>query len=210
MQRPSIAPIIEARLDTNIVESCRYIRDDPENEPQRSPRLTHNHGDILACQSQSNHAPEVDHPVYNKCAMPICNWIAIRNVSDFCVTCDWVCVGKINLKSHGDEGVCKGEEEVRRYCCKPSPENQLVEVQLQKDQLSKCHHVRLRFAHRWMTFRLQILHVYGQVEREREKGYDDQVYSSKQSRWLYNAREARLTDQPDTNSRNSDIWIEWP
>lgn len=130
MQRPRIAPIVEMRLNINVVESRRHVRDNPENEPQRSPRLSYNHRNVLACQSQSNHAEEIDHPVYKKCAVPICDRIAICNVSDFCVTRDGVRVCEVDLEGHGDEGVCEGKEKVGCYCCKPSPEDQLVEVEL--------------------------------------------------------------------------------
>lgn len=108
MQWPCISPIVKVRLNINVVKSRRHIRYDPEDEPKCSPGLSHNHRDVFACQSQRNHAPEVEHPIYNKCAVPICDWIAICNVRDLCVTRDWVRVGKVDLEGHGNEGVCEG------------------------------------------------------------------------------------------------------
>lgn len=133
MQRPRISPIVEVRLDINVIESCRHVRDNPENEPKRSPRLSHNHRDVLTSQSQRNHAPEIEHPVYNKCAVPVCDWIAERYVRDLCLTRDRVRVCEVDLEGHGDEGVCEREEEVGCYRCEPSPEDQLIEMELKKN-----------------------------------------------------------------------------
>ena len=37
VQRPRVAPVVEVRLDSNVVKSRRDIRDDPEDEPHPRP-----------------------------------------------------------------------------------------------------------------------------------------------------------------------------
>lgn len=48
VQRPRVPPVVETRLDVNIVKRRRHICNHPEDEPQPRPRLSHYHGDVFA------------------------------------------------------------------------------------------------------------------------------------------------------------------
>lgn len=50
IQRPGVSIPIEAWLDLDIVERGTNIADDPKDQLYAHPRLTNEHGDILARQ----------------------------------------------------------------------------------------------------------------------------------------------------------------
>lgn len=108
MQRPSVAPTVKRRRDLNVIEGRRHIRNNPEDQEQPHPRHTHNHCCVLTGQAQRDHAEEIQHPVYQECAMTICDRVSVRNVCDLGLASDRVVVREIDLEGHGDERVGKG------------------------------------------------------------------------------------------------------
>lgn len=65
-QRPCITPFEKCRCQLQSIESSRNIRDDPEYKPKRRPRLTDQHGHILASETQCSHAYPIQHPIDDK------------------------------------------------------------------------------------------------------------------------------------------------
>ena len=115
MQRPRVPPIIELGRQVQRVETRRYVSDDPEDEPHGRPGLTDDHGDVLAGETQGDHAHAVDHPVDDKGAFTI----GFRVLGD--LGGGGAIVGERDLKSQRDEGVGKGEEEIGRDGGGPAP-----------------------------------------------------------------------------------------
>jgi len=149
MQRPSVTPVIEPRRQRNWIEARRHITDNPEDQPERRPRHTDDHRNILARQTQRYHTHVIDHPIDREGAVPVCG----SRVRDFGVWCCWS--GEWDLEGEGDERVEEREEEVGCNSCYPAPDNQLVEV------------------YGSVALGLNKLHVDGKVEGETEERDDD-------------------------------------
>lgn len=62
VQRPGITPIIESRCQSDRVERCRYICDDPKYQPKRHPVSANDHSNVFARESQCNHANKIQDP----------------------------------------------------------------------------------------------------------------------------------------------------
>ena len=76
MQRPSIPPPVETRRDLDVVERCRDVGDDPEDQEQAHPGLPNDHGHVFACEAESDHADEVEHPVHGECAVAVSDGVS--------------------------------------------------------------------------------------------------------------------------------------
>ena len=151
MQRPRIPPIIPLRAQVQRVERGRDISDDPENQPHGRPRLSNDHGDVFARDSQSHHAHEVDHPIHHKRTFAVRVWVRgngrVRGVV----------IGKRDLKSEGDQAVGEGHEEVGEHGADPADDDEFPELDGR------------------VSFRGDEFAVDGQVEGEAEEGEDDEV-----------------------------------
>lgn len=151
MQGPGIAPIVELGRQLDRVEARRYIRNDPEDQPHGRPRLPDQHCHILAREAQRNHAHEINHPVYHKCAFAERVGV-FGNLGR--------CSGRIrerNLESKRNQRIGKRHETVGNNGGRPAPYDELPEFQ------------------RRVACRDEKFHVDWQIEGEREKGNDDQV-----------------------------------
>lgn len=123
MQRPSIAERVERRDDLEGVKRGSDIGNDPEDEPQRRPRLANDHGHVLAGEAQGDHAEEVDHPP---------DWErseAVRGRIEGDLDARRGRLPERDLHREGDERVAQGHEEVRYQCRYPPPDDKLPEVQ---------------------------------------------------------------------------------
>ena len=69
IQRPRIFSLEEARRQRDGIEARAGVRDGPEYQPKRCPRLPDHHGDVLKCEAQRYHADEGQHPVYREGAV---------------------------------------------------------------------------------------------------------------------------------------------
>ena len=56
VERPRVAPVEEMRAQLDRVETRADVRNHPEDEPHRCPRLTDDHGNVLARQAKSGHS----------------------------------------------------------------------------------------------------------------------------------------------------------
>ncbi len=123
MQRPSIPPSIKPRRQFNSVEASRDVTDDPEDQPQRRPRLPDRHRDVLARQPERDHADEVDHPVDGEGAAAV----GVRVLSDFGVRSGGVVEG--DLEGQRYHRVGERQEEVDRDGGHPAPDDGLPEAE---------------------------------------------------------------------------------
>lgn len=195
VQRPRIAPPVESRSNLDIVESSRYVRNDPKDQEQTHPRHTHNHSHVLTRQAQRNHTAKVQHPIDHKRRAAKCHRIAFALDSDLGVTSHGVGIPKVDLERHTDEGVGEREHKVSRESSTPAPDDELSELE------------------RWVIGRGDVLHVDRHVEREAEETYDDKIYNRIIS--IFTCAKAllgieKLTNQADRNGRDTGVWEKWP
>src|SRR5690349_21521255 len=66
MHWPRISPFVEGWCEFQGIETCRDIRDDPEDEPQGSPGCPEHHSHVLTRKTESSHADPVAHPINYK------------------------------------------------------------------------------------------------------------------------------------------------
>ena len=102
LQWPRPAPIEEPGCELDGVERCRHVTNDPEDQPQGSPRLTDDHRDVLGCKAKRKHAQEVEHPVDWKRAFA--KGVGVLSNSDVVVR---EVVAEWNLESEADKRVSK-------------------------------------------------------------------------------------------------------
>lgn len=164
MQRPRIAPIVPLGRQVQGVEGSRHVCDDPEDEPHGTPRLADDHCHVLACETEGDHADEVDHPVDDKGAFAV----SVGVLGDHCFRSGGVVEG--DLEGEGDEGVCEGHEQVGEDCAHPADEDEFPEfdgrVPTGGDEPA----------------------VDGYEEGEAEEGHDDEVDETDCDRWDGNGR----------------------
>ena len=55
VERPRVTPVEKMRAQFDGVETRAYVGNHPEDEPHRCPRLTDDHGYVLARQAKSDH-----------------------------------------------------------------------------------------------------------------------------------------------------------
>ena len=106
VQWPRVAPIVPLRRQVQGVEGSRHVCDDPEDKPHRRPRLADDHCYVLACETEGDHADEVDHPVDDECAFTV----SVGVVGDHCARSSGVI--ERDLEGERDEGISQGHEEV--------------------------------------------------------------------------------------------------
>lgn len=152
VQRPGVAPVVPLGRQVEGVEGGRDVGDDPEDEPHGRPRLPDRHGDVLARETQGDHADEVDHPVDGKGALAV----RVRVVGDRGVRGGGV--GEGDLEGEGDERVGEGHEEVGRHGADPAHDDELPELDRGV-----------------LPARCDELGVDGQEEAEAEESDDDEV-----------------------------------
>ena len=63
LQWPCPTPVEESRFQLDGVERGRDIADNPEDQPQRRPRLPYDHRDVFRRKSKRIHPDKVEHPV---------------------------------------------------------------------------------------------------------------------------------------------------
>jgi hypothetical protein len=68
-------------------------------------------------------------------------------------------VPEVDLESHRDERVGKGEHKVGGYCSAPAPDDEVGKLE------------------RWVVFGLEVLHVNGHIEGEAKERYNDKIYN---------------------------------
>ena len=152
VQRPGVAPVVPLGRQVEAVKRGGDVGDDPEDEPHGRPGLADDHGDVLTCHAEGDHADEVDHPVHDEGALAVRVWVLghgrVRGSA----------VGKRDLKLERDERVSERHEEVGEHSADPAHEDELPELD-----------GRVRPAGR------DEFEVDGQEEHEAEEGDDDEV-----------------------------------
>ena len=122
MQRPRVAPVVPFGRQVQGVEGSRHVGDDPEDQPHGRPRLPDGHGDVLASETEGDHADEVDHPVDDECAFAV----RIGVVGDRCARSSGAVEG--DLEGKRDERVGQGHEEVSEHRAHPADDDEFPEL----------------------------------------------------------------------------------
>ncbi len=99
VQRPRVAPVEPFRRQVQGVEGGGHVGDDPEDEPHGRPGLPDGHCDVLARETEGDHADEVDHPVDDEGAFAVGGGV----VGDHCARSGGI--GEGVLEGKGDERV---------------------------------------------------------------------------------------------------------
>jgi hypothetical protein len=99
MQRPRVSPAVETGRDLDVVEGRGHVGYDPEDKEETHPawfvryvgkrgrgeeclpRLTNNHSHVFACQTQRNHAEEIQHPIHGERAVAVGYWITCNHTN---------------------------------------------------------------------------------------------------------------------------------
>ena len=166
MQRPRVSPIVEFGRQVQGIKGRGDIGDDPEDQPHGRPGLTDDHGDILARQTQGDHADEVDHPIDDESSFPV----RVRVVAHGRVRS--VGVRERDLERERDQAVGERHEEVGDDGAAPADDDEDVEFDRRV----------LASSGRWGDE----FCVDGEEEGEAEEGKDDEVDQADRHCWRGN------------------------